>query len=97
MCIDDQDEKIKLEALLGGIWPQNAFMIELARKTPTTFCELQDRINDFVNAEYASQTLIASKKVGIKYVPNHSNIKDHNWVQAKDPKPQRELCDKRRE
>lgn len=40
MCIDDQDEKIKLEALLGGIWPQNAFMIELARKTPTTFCEL---------------------------------------------------------
>ncbi|XP_042972962.1 uncharacterized protein LOC122304763 [Carya illinoinensis] len=36
MTTNDQDEKIMLAALLGGIWPRSSFMAELARKTPST-------------------------------------------------------------
>ncbi|XP_042958112.1 uncharacterized protein LOC122293660 [Carya illinoinensis] len=47
----DQDEKITLAALLGGIWPRNPFMAKLARRTPSTLREFKDRANDFVNVE----------------------------------------------
>ncbi|XP_040996211.1 uncharacterized protein LOC121242412 [Juglans microcarpa x Juglans regia] len=56
MTANDQDEKIMLAALLGGIWPMSLFMAELARKIPFTLQEFMDRADDFVNAE---NTLIA--------------------------------------
>lgn len=56
MMADDQDEKIMLVALLGGIWPTSPFLVKLARKTPFTLREFMDKANDFVNAKY---TLIA--------------------------------------
>ncbi|XP_041003975.1 uncharacterized protein LOC121249331 [Juglans microcarpa x Juglans regia] len=36
MTIEDQDEKITLVKLLGGVWPQSQFKAELAKRTPTT-------------------------------------------------------------
>ncbi|XP_040996195.1 uncharacterized protein LOC121242392 [Juglans microcarpa x Juglans regia] len=56
MAADDQDEKIMLVALLGGVWPSSPFMAELARKIPSTPREFMDKANNFVNAE---DTLIA--------------------------------------
>ncbi|XP_041027035.1 uncharacterized protein LOC121267253 [Juglans microcarpa x Juglans regia] len=51
MTTDDQDEKITLAALLGGVWPRNLFMKEIARKTPTSLREFMDRADGFINAE----------------------------------------------
>lgn len=50
LTTDDQDEKITLVTLLGGIWPKTPFMTELARKTPSTLREFMDRAKDYVNA-----------------------------------------------
>lgn len=52
MTTNDQDEKITLAALLGGIWPLNLFMIEIAQRTPTTLREFMDWANDFINFQY---------------------------------------------
>lgn len=43
MIADDQDEKITLAALLGGIWPRSPFMAKLVRRTPKTLREFMDR------------------------------------------------------
>ncbi|KAF5468932.1 hypothetical protein F2P56_013040 [Juglans regia] len=47
----DQDEKITLAALLGGIWPCNPFMTEIAQRTPTLLREFMDHADGFINAE----------------------------------------------
>lgn len=36
MTTNDQEEKIMLAALLGGIWPRKPFMEELVRNAPST-------------------------------------------------------------
>lgn len=62
LTTDDQDEKITLIALLGGIWPLSPLMVELARKTPSTLREFMDRVDNFVNAEDTLQALVDSRK-----------------------------------
>ncbi|XP_041026942.1 uncharacterized protein LOC121267140 [Juglans microcarpa x Juglans regia] len=62
MTIDNQDEKITLVALLGGIWPLNPFMSVIARKTPTTLREFMDRADGFINAEDTFEALTAQRK-----------------------------------
>ncbi|KAF5458728.1 hypothetical protein F2P56_022738 [Juglans regia] len=42
LTTNDQDEKITLAALLGGIWPRSPLMVELARRTPSTLREFMD-------------------------------------------------------
>lgn len=51
MTICDQYEKITLVTLLRGVWPQNPFMRELARKTPTMLWELIDKVDGLINDE----------------------------------------------
>lgn len=55
VTMDDQDENITLTELLGGIWPQNPFMVELAKKTPSTLKEFMNRVDEFVNVEPSRQ------------------------------------------
>ncbi|XP_040996144.1 uncharacterized protein LOC121242332 [Juglans microcarpa x Juglans regia] len=62
MMIDDQDEKITLAALLGGIRPYNPFMIEIARRTPYPLREFMDRADGFINAEDMLRALIAPRR-----------------------------------
>ncbi|KAF5465376.1 hypothetical protein F2P56_015390 [Juglans regia] len=62
MVIDDQDEKITLAALLGGIWPHNSFMTEIARKTPSTLREFMDRADGYINGEDTLQALMTPRK-----------------------------------
>ncbi|XP_040988989.1 uncharacterized protein LOC121236611 [Juglans microcarpa x Juglans regia] len=57
MTADNQDEKIMLAALLGGIWPRSPFVAELAKKTPSTLREYIDMADDFVNIEDTLITL----------------------------------------
>lgn len=59
MTTDYQDEKITLAALLGGIWPRNPFMAEIALQTPTTLRELMDRADGFINVEDTLEALTA--------------------------------------
>ncbi|XP_040999521.1 uncharacterized protein LOC121245565 [Juglans microcarpa x Juglans regia] len=61
MTTDNQDEKITLIALLGGIWPRNPFMPEIARKTPTKLRESMDWADRFINAEDTLEALMASQ------------------------------------
>lgn len=49
--VSDQDKKIMLVALLGGIWPRSPFMAKLAKKTPTTLSKFMDKADNFVNVE----------------------------------------------
>ncbi|KAF5459049.1 hypothetical protein F2P56_023038 [Juglans regia] len=51
LTTEDQDEKITLAALLGGVWPRSPFMAELARRTPSTLRDFMDWADEFVNAE----------------------------------------------
>lgn len=37
MIVEDQDERITLAALLGGVWPQSTIMVELAKSTPEPY------------------------------------------------------------
>ncbi|XP_040992588.1 uncharacterized protein LOC121239400 [Juglans microcarpa x Juglans regia] len=62
LTMDDQDEKITLAALLGGIWPWSLFMAELARRTPSTLRKFMDRAYDFVNSEDTLQALLEPYK-----------------------------------
>lgn len=39
MTTDHQDKKIKLAAVMRGLWPKNRFMAELVRRTPTKLWE----------------------------------------------------------
>ncbi|XP_042942590.1 uncharacterized protein LOC122276745 [Carya illinoinensis] len=58
LTTNDQDGKITLATLLGGVWPRSPFMAELARRTPSTLREFMDRADDFVNAEDTLQVLV---------------------------------------
>ncbi|XP_040999817.1 uncharacterized protein LOC121245946 [Juglans microcarpa x Juglans regia] len=51
MTADDQDEKITLAALLGGVWPLSQFMAEIARRTPSMLQEFKDQADNFINVE----------------------------------------------
>lgn len=51
LTVDDQDEKILLVALLVDIWLRSPFMVELARKTPSTLREFMDRADNFFYTE----------------------------------------------
>lgn len=62
MTVDDQDKKITLEALLRAILPRNPFIIELARKSPATLCELMDKADNFVNLENTLRALTAPRR-----------------------------------
>ncbi|XP_042962533.1 uncharacterized protein LOC122296802 [Carya illinoinensis] len=62
LTIDDQDKKITLATLLGGIWLCSPFMVELSGKTPTNLREFMDREDDFVNAEDTLQALVDLRK-----------------------------------
>lgn len=42
MTTDDQDKKITLVALLGGVCPRSQFMVELARRNPVMLQEFMD-------------------------------------------------------
>ncbi|KAG6692471.1 hypothetical protein I3842_10G115500 [Carya illinoinensis] len=67
LTTDDQDEKITLAALLGGIWPRSPFITELVRKTPSTLREFMDRADDYVNAEDMLQALLEPRKQEMKH------------------------------
>ncbi|XP_042951892.1 uncharacterized protein LOC122289031 [Carya illinoinensis] len=58
LTTDDQDEKITLATLLGGLWPHSPFMAELARRTPSTLREFMDKADDFVNTDDTLQALV---------------------------------------
>lgn len=60
MTTDDQDEKITLASLLRGIWPRNPFMVEIARRTPTTLREFMDQADGFINAKDTLEAPTAS-------------------------------------
>lgn len=60
LTTDDQDEKITLTAVLGGIWPRSPFMAELARKTPSTLREFMDWADKFVKVQDTLQALVGS-------------------------------------
>lgn len=62
MTTDDQDEKIMLAALLGGVWPRNPFMAELAQETPSTLQEFMDNADDFANVEDNLIALTTTRK-----------------------------------
>ncbi|XP_040994292.1 uncharacterized protein LOC121240834 [Juglans microcarpa x Juglans regia] len=79
MTMDDQDKKIMLTALLGGIWPLNPFMYEIARKTPTTLREFMDRAGEFINAEDTLEALTVPRRselerAGIKALGQRPNL-----------------------
>lgn len=40
---NNQDEKITLAVLLGGVWPRSPFMATLVRKKQMTFQEFMDK------------------------------------------------------
>lgn len=65
MMTDNQNKKIMLAALLGGIWPRSPLMIKLVRKTPVTLREFMDKADDFVNAEDTLWALTSPRKVEI--------------------------------
>ncbi|XP_042944641.1 uncharacterized protein LOC122278527 [Carya illinoinensis] len=73
LTTDDQDEKITLAALLGGIWPRSPFITELVRKTPSTLREFMDRADDYVNAEDMLQALLEPRKQEMKHDSKSSN------------------------
>ncbi|XP_040990914.1 uncharacterized protein LOC121238137 [Juglans microcarpa x Juglans regia] len=62
MTIDDLDEKISLATLLGGVWPQSQFMVELTRRTPVTLREFIDQADNFINAKDTLQALTEPRK-----------------------------------
>lgn len=64
--MDDQDKKITLATFLGGIWLRNPFMIELARKMPTTLHEFMDCTDGFINAEDTLRAVIALRKTKVE-------------------------------
>lgn len=70
MTTEDQDKNITLVALLGGIWPQNPFMVEIARRTPTTLRKFLDRADIFFNVEDTFEALMA---------PPRSEMEQANW------------------
>lgn len=91
LMMDDQDEKITLAILLGGIWPCNPFMAELARMTPSTLREFMDMADDFVNTENTLQALADPRK-GEHKTENKANLGDekptsnhHNRRQEERP------------
>ncbi|XP_042958151.1 uncharacterized protein LOC122293724 [Carya illinoinensis] len=73
LSTEDQDEKITLDALLGGIWPQSSFITELARKTPSTLREFMNKDDDYVNAEDTLQALLEPRKQEVKSKSKNSN------------------------
>lgn len=73
MTTDDQDEKITLATLLGGIWPWNPFMAELVRRTPTTLWELMDKADGFINADDTFWSLTALRKTKLGQLNRRSN------------------------
>ncbi|XP_040992998.1 uncharacterized protein LOC121239726 [Juglans microcarpa x Juglans regia] len=77
LTMNDQDEKITLATLLGGIWPRSPLMAELARRTPSTCREFMDRADNFVNAEDTLQALLEKQKKKAKREnKNQNNSKD---------------------
>ncbi|XP_042973107.1 uncharacterized protein LOC122304911 [Carya illinoinensis] len=62
MTIDDQDEKITLAVLLGGMWPRNPFMARIAQRTPTTLREFMDQADGFINAKDTLEILTTSRR-----------------------------------
>lgn len=73
LTTEAQDEKITLAALLGGIWPRNSFMTELARKTPSALREFMGKVDDYVNVEATLQALLELRKQEIRHDSMGSN------------------------
>jgi hypothetical protein len=63
LAVDDQDERIVLAGILGGILLQSSFMEELARKNSSS---LQEFINKAVEVINAKDTIMAFKKLSQK-------------------------------
>lgn len=59
MTMNDQEKKITLTMLLGGVWPGLA---KLARRTPTILREFMDQFNYFIKAENPLHTLTEPRK-----------------------------------
>lgn len=47
----DQDEKVTLVVLLGGVWLGNPFMPKLTRRKTNTLKKLMYKVDDFVNTK----------------------------------------------
>ncbi|XP_041019355.1 uncharacterized protein LOC121261165 [Juglans microcarpa x Juglans regia] len=84
MIADDQDEKIMLAALLGGVWPRRPFMAELAKKTPSMLREFMDRVDDFVNAEDTLIALTTHDEGRGEWEPGGSQGKDKEGVRRQE-------------
>lgn len=65
MSTDVQYEKI---SLLGGIWARNLFIMELARKNPTTLREFIDQVDGFINVENMLQVLTTPRRKELEQV-----------------------------
>ncbi|KAF5450115.1 hypothetical protein F2P56_030491 [Juglans regia] len=70
MIIEDQDEKITLVALLGGVWLRSQFMAELARRTPATLREFMDQVNNFINVEDTLRALTEPTRKELEQAEN---------------------------
>lgn len=81
MTTNDQDENITLAALLGGVWPKNPFMIELARKTLANLREFLDKVDDFVNAKDTLRALTAPARSKMEQLEDQSRkgTLKRNW------------------
>lgn len=58
--MDDQNEKITLVALQGGIWSHNLCMLKLVRKISHTLKEFMDLVDEYVNAEDIFRAMVGS-------------------------------------
>lgn len=76
MTMNYQDENIALAALLGGIWPINPFMIEIARKTPKMLRDFMDQDDGFNNTKDTLRALTAPRRTELEWA--NKKIAGHN-------------------
>ncbi|KAF5481765.1 hypothetical protein F2P56_002393 [Juglans regia] len=74
IAIVDQDEKITLAALLGGVWPRSQFMAELARRNPMTLREFMDHAEPFINVEYTFRALTEPRRKELEQVEKRTKV-----------------------
>lgn len=73
--MEDHNEKITLTALLRRVWMKNPSVIELAKKTPSTFREFTDKTNKIVNTADILQILINPQRVNWRKAETHRDVR----------------------
>lgn len=83
MTTNDQDEKITLVALLGKVWPQSQFMVELAKRTPATLWEFMDQADNFINVEDILRALTKPRRKEPKHADKKGKARAKGKVHEK--------------